>query len=274
MTNKPKSFFETWEEREAVNSKDITSISNLIEYLHEPSKHEDSDIKKVIEELNNPASLSFIYSFMFMSPESWGNLDVSSIQKLNEDFYGKLIAIHKVVVFDKQFIDEKINKASKEKFNPFQTETEDSINAINSGLDALNTSIKSIEEKTEHTDEKIENKIKSNVYSEFITILGIFTAITFAIFGGMNLLTDLFKNMGRTSASLGQTLILAAIFGLIMWGITLLLFYWISTIKKDQTRTFYKNWGFWLNVLFIVLIAGILFIGIILFTGQQISVQW
>ena len=151
MTNKPKSFFETWEERGAVNSKDFTSITNLIEYLHEPSKHEDLDIKKVTKELNNPASLSLIYSFMLMDPESWSNLDVSSIQKQDEDFYRKLIAIHKVVEFDKYFIDEKIdekiNKASKEKFNPFQTETEDSINAINSRLDAHNTSIKSIEKK-------------------------------------------------------------------------------------------------------------------------------
>lgn len=266
MTNKPKSFFETWKERESGNSKDFTSISNLIEYLHEPSKHEDSDIKKVIEDLNNPASLSFIYSFMFMSPDSWGNLDISSIQKQNEDFYTKLLAIHKVVEFDKQFIDkkidEKINKASKEKFNPFQTKTEYSINAINSRLDALNTSIESIEEKNEHTDEKIENKIKSKVYSEFIAILGIFTAITFAIFGGMNLLSNLFQNIGSTPASLGQTLILAAIFGLIMWGIIELLFYWISKIKgiTDSTKDKNKkrfNW-FAIGVLVIILILGIL----------------
>jgi len=266
LTNKPKSFFETWEERGAVNSKDFTSITNLIEYLHEPSKHEDLDIKKVTKELNNPASLSLIYSFMLMDPESWSNLDVSSIQKQDEDFYRKLIAIHKVVEFDKYFIDEKIdekiNKASKEKFNPFQTKTEYSINAINSRLDALNTSIESIEEKNEHTDEKIENKIKSKVYSEFIAILGIFTAITFAIFGGMNLLSNLFQNIGSTPASLGQTLILAAIFGLIMWGIIELLFYWISKIKgianstKDKNKTYF-NW-LAIGVLVIILILGIL----------------
>ena len=100
--------------------------------------------------------------------------------------------------------------------------------------------------------------VRKELYPEFIAILGIFTAITFAIFGGMNLLSNLFQNMKSTHTSLGQALILAAIFGLIMWGITILLFYWISTIKKDQSKKFYKNWGFWVNILFIVLILLVL----------------
>lgn len=111
----------------------------------------------------------------------------------------------------------------------------------------------------------IENEIKKNVYSEFITILGIFTAITFAIFGGMNLLNDLFKNIGSTQASLGQTLILAAIFGLFMWGITELLFYWISKIKGITDSTKDKN-----KILFnrsaLIVIVSILSLGVLLFT--------
>lgn len=115
----------------------------------------------------------------------------------------------------------------------------------------------------------IENEIRKNVYSEFITILGIFTAITFAIFGGMNLLSALFKNIGSTPASLGQTLILAAVFGLIMWGITVLFFYWINTIKTNHDKKFYRQWGFWLNVLFIVLVILLLIAGIFLFLQKN-----
>ena len=107
--------------------------------------------------------------------------------------------------------------------------------------------------------------VRKELYPEFIAILGIFTAITFAIFGGMNLLSNLFQNMKSTHTSLGQALILAAIFGLIMWGITILLFYWISTIKKDQSKKFYKNWGFWVNILFIVSILLVLIIGLYFF---------
>ena len=120
---------------------------------------------------------------------------------------------------------------------------------------------KEIINKQKNSLNKTTTKI-DNIYSEFVAILGIFTAITFAIFGGMNLLTDLFKNIGSTPASLGQTLILAAIFGLIMWGIIELLFYWISKIKgitdstKDKNKTYF-NW-LAIGVLVIILILGIL----------------
>lgn len=60
----------------------------------------------------------------------------------------------------------------------------------------------------------------------------------------MNLLSNLFQNMKSTHTSLGQPLILAAIFGLIMWGITILLFYWISTIKKISLKNSIKIGAF------------------------------
>lgn len=129
--------------------------------------------------------------------------------------------------------------------------------------DKINKQEKIIEDQ-QHNLQKTTWKINS-IYSEFITILGIFTAITFAIFGGMNLLTDLFKNIGSTPASLGQTLILAAVFGLIMWGITELLFYWISKIKGITDSTKDKNKK-WFNCIALIVLVGILILGILLFT--------
>ncbi|BDR60344.1 hypothetical protein [Lactobacillus xylocopicola] len=116
----------------------------------------------------------------------------------------------------------------------------------------------------QHDLQKITSKINS-IYTEFITILGIFTAITFVIFGGMNLLTDLFKNIGSTPTSLGQTLILAAVFGLMMWGIIELLFYWIIKIKgvTDSTKDKHKHWFNWIAL---VILATILILGVLLFT--------
>lgn len=96
-------------------------------------------------------------------------------------------------------------------------------------IDDLDLRIKNASNKT-------EIKIKKEIYPQFITILGIFTAITFAIFGGMNLLSNLFKNMRNTHASLGQALILASIFGFTLWGLIEILFLWISKINliKDD----------------------------------------
>ena len=86
-----------------------------------------------------------------------------------------------------------------------------------------------------------ENNIKKELYPEFITLLGIFTAITFAIFGGMNLLSNLFQNMRSTHASLGQALILASIFGFTMLGIIEILFIWISEINLTKVDRDYRN---------------------------------
>lgn len=85
-----------------------------------------------------------------------------------------------------------------------------------------------------------ENNIKKELYPEFIAILGIFTAITFAIFGGMNLLSNLFQNIKSTHASLGQALILVAVFNLCLWGIIELLFNWISKITNAKNKNINK----------------------------------
>ena len=85
--------------------------------------------------------------------------------------------------------------------------------------------------RIKNASRETENNIKRELYPEFITLLGIFTAITFAIFGGMNLLSNLFQNMKSTHASLGQALIFASIFGFTMLGIIEILFIWISKIN-------------------------------------------
>ena len=270
MTNKTKNFFEVWDELNSNDSKKFKSALNLATFLSTQTKPEGFDIKETIDELNNPASLSYIYFMMIINRDTWGTYNISLIENINKDFYEKLLAIQYIAYSNKLYIDKQINLYIKDeiknKFVPFQTKTVKKIKTIKSRLETQDKNIESIDKEAKRTAEKAENNIRKNIYTDFITILGIFTAITFAIFGGMNLLTDLFKNIGSTPASLGQTLILAAIFGLIMWGITLLLFYWISTIQKKQPKSFYKNWGFWLNALFILLIAGILSIGILLLT--------
>lgn len=103
----------------------------------------------------------------------------------------------------------------------------------------INNSTRQIDDidlKINNASNETEIKIKKEIYPQFITILGIFTAITFAIFGGMNLLSNLFQNMRNTHASLGQALILASIFGFTLWGLIEILFLWISKINliKDD----------------------------------------
>lgn len=185
------------------------------------------------------------------------------VKDIDIKFYYKIVFIFKSIYE---------NKTNTQNFNRIEKILDENKKILYSniikerkGKEEEDKKINDIENKTNKAKADILDIIKDKIYPEIITILGIFTAITFAIFGGMNLLSNLFQNMKSTHTSLGQALILAAIFGLIMWGITILLFYWISTIKKDQSKKFYKNWGFWVNILFIVSISLVLIIGLYFF---------
>ena len=119
-------------------------------------------------------------------------------------------------------------------------ENEEKLNSLNKNTYYINSKIDEQGYKIKNMEQTILNKIKEDVYPEFITILGIFTAITFAIFGGMNLLSNLFQNIKSTHASLGQALILAAVFNLYLWGIIELLFNWISKITSVKNKNINK----------------------------------
>ncbi|KJY65302.1 hypothetical protein JF73_06790 [Lactobacillus helsingborgensis] len=127
--------------------------------------------------------------------------------------------------------------ASYKRYYGVITKQGDLVN-IKERLDDLDRRVKnnSIDAKNNIKNNIIEaeNNIKKELYPEFIAILGIFTAITFAIFGGMNLLSNLFQNMRSTHASLGQALILASVFGFTLWGLIEILFIWISKINLTK----------------------------------------
>lgn len=80
------------------------------------------------------------------------------------------------------------------------------------------------------------NKLNS-IYSEFITILGIFTAITFAIFGGINTINSISSNLHISSSNpqnLGNLLIAAAVLGIVLFGIITVLFAGMAKITEKD----------------------------------------
>lgn len=178
------------------------------------------------------------------------------VKDIDIKFYYKIVFIFKSTYE---------NRISTQSFNRINKLLNENKKVLCSNIEKTKKDKKETDKKINKTKADILDVIKEKIYPEIITILGIFTAITFAIFGGMNLLSSLFQNMKSTHASLGQAIILAAIFGLIMWGIAILLFYWITTIKENQPKEFYKNWGFWLNILFIVSIILLLIMGLCFF---------
>lgn len=237
--------------KEFFNETD-NDIVNLTSYLTGNPTSKNFNIESTIKKLNNPEGLSRIYNIMLNYSDKneygtyvdiVGNFNISLIEEIDHQFSAKLKAMYQVVITNKYYINKKYEKSincyDTNNFEPFKTKTEKDINLINSSINDKDKGLGALKSKIENKEQGIENKIKSNIYTDFIAILGIFTAITFAIFGGMNLLSNLFQNIDSTPASLGQALILAAVFGLIMVGIIELLFYWISKIKgvKENTKS-------------------------------------
>lgn len=74
------------------------------------------------------------------------------------------------------------------------------------------------------------NDIKSKIYTDFISILGIFTAITFATFGGLQLLGNVFgQNASKDIHALGSALVLGSLY---IYGTYLLLLALLTGIHK------------------------------------------
>lgn len=59
---------------------------------------------------------------------------------------------------------------------------------------------------------EIDN-VRKNIYTDFITILGVFTAITFATFGGLNLIGNVFGKISTAkSSNVGGVMMMGAVY--------------------------------------------------------------
>lgn len=82
--------------------------------------------------------------------------------------------------------------------------------------------------------EEIKNRIE-NINTQIISVLGIFTAIAFILFGGISSAASIFDKMNNPS--IGQLLIFGGIWGLIMYNTIYFLIYYVSKLTKVSIKT-------------------------------------
>lgn len=229
-------------------------------------------VRSLIEELDNPTGLWIldekILSYYKKNPDPFSNWDmiifsefntkynnyendisnnisqtVSNLYKIrmiNQNFYYKLISMYKKIK-DKEYF--------MKLFNEFDTKYED-----------LNNKLENKDIKREA--ETITNELKNSIYTDFIAILGIFTAITFAIFGGINTINSISSNLkisSKTPQGLGNLLIGTSLLGIILYGIITVLFVGIDrTINKDYRLPILLNIAV-ISTLIIMFIVGCIF---------------
>ncbi|WP_279071584.1 hypothetical protein [Faecalicoccus pleomorphus] len=105
-------------------------------------------------------------------------------------------------------------------------------------LDAKNSadSAEKMAKSVENRAKKAQKKVTS-IYSEFIAILGIFTALSFALNGSFQILGTLFKDIKHpTTGSIGYALVIGGIYLLLVYGVILILFIGMSKVVDEEAH--------------------------------------
>ncbi len=102
-------------------------------------------------------------------------------------------------------------------------------NSASERINGYMEKVADLENKLAKTEKALENASNkgSRIYAEFIVILGIFTTIIFATFGGLEISGNIFSNLNEVST--GKLLVFGS---LIVSAITLILFLLLNGISK------------------------------------------
>lgn len=99
------------------------------------------------------------------------------------------------------------------------------------------------------------SEIKNKIYSEFIAILGIFTAISFLTMGSIQVLGDLFKGVGSPDPQkFGYALLIGGIYIVIMYVFIMTMFIGMRKVIGN-TEPYEFTWGF---CIFILIVSSLL----------------
>lgn len=107
-------------------------------------------------------------------------------------------------------------------------EVSDLHNNLNNISDMANKTSKKLNKINKKLNEVKD--VKTSIYTDFITILGIFSSFVFVMFGGFSALSDIIQSVSYTTVSLPKTLLISSsLFGFLITVLYSLL-YWISII--------------------------------------------
>lgn len=142
---------------------------------------------------------------------------------------------------------------------------------VKDNYENLENDVKDLEDRSEKSEKKLKD-IEHNlggIYAEIVALLGIFTAIAFSIFGGLQVVSSLFSKLrfSEPLISLGYVLIIGAIIGVFIYGILIILFEGIYKLTSFYDRKEVVNYPvhkglkkYILSILGIMAIVGIIFI--------------
>lgn len=129
-------------------------------------------------------------------------------------------------------------------------------------LKDVKTNIDNIADQAESLNSDYKNLVNKNekMTVDFVTILGIFTSITFATFGGLQLLGNVFGNIKSVdSASVGSELMLGAVFLFGTYMILIALLTGLSRLMGREYRTSFPTRFLMVSSFFILFMFGLIY---------------
>lgn len=187
--------------------------------------------------------------------------DVSKETKvLMEGYHSVLIATKEELADAQRELEE-----TKEELTSAQKELEETKRE-------LDTTKKELDKRYVEAEEEIEDlhKDKANIYTQFVTILGIFTAIILGAIGSLELIGSVFTRINEVST--GKLLVFSSLTSLAVIIMLFLLMQWINKIVYRVYPTDkYWDYSFKENVVFyagIIVMLYMLFVGLLLY-GEE-----
>lgn len=126
-----------------------------------------------------------------------------------------------------------VDGKNSEIYNKITNKLDNYIKTSITQVSSFSNKMSSIDEKINKIDKTLKNfeKLKAELYTNFISILGIFSTLIFGMFGGFDGLKEILSNLHNTSIS--TTLIC---FSSLMIGLLCLVFLLIQSIAKITQR--------------------------------------
>lgn len=152
---------------------------------------------------------------------------------------------------------EHLNLANRQ-FTMLYQQQDKEISVAKDDLIKINQNIDELEDKSSSFEKLNEQYSKLTV--DFVTILGIFTSITFATFGGLQLLGNVFGKVRSTdSASIGSELMLGAVFLFGTYMILIALLTGVSKLTNKDYKTSYPTRFLVVFSFFIIFMFGLIY---------------
>lgn len=111
--------------------------------------------------------------------------------------------------------------------------------------------------------DEARNKV-NKIYSEFVGILGVFTALSFALMGSVQVFGNILKNIDTpTMGNIGYVLIVGGIYLILIYLIIMTLFIGMKKVFDNKNSKYKFNWIFTLCIVTVSIILIILGIGLV-----------